>query len=330
MLALCFMNLREFSPAKFHAEQSIHLAPDQSFGHSALAQVLIHCGRPDEARLAICEAIRLAPTIADYYGILASLEIDKQQFHAALTTTSHGLSVQPENAICLNMRSLALANVGDAHGTAATRLQVLEISPDHAYTHASQGWALLRLLKVRESLEHFREALRIDPDFEWARQGMAEALRSRNPISRVLGRSNLAPLCNLVLCIDRFGRHLLTTDQVRGAYLTGTCWAVVVACIALAAALQSALFVYLSCCFAMLSLLASGIFQCRAGKHRWIIAAMTTGLLAVALGLPLVLRALTRTAPLGGTLFLAGVSFFLLAVFARLRINRLIVASRRT
>ena len=37
-------------------------------------------------------------------------------------------------------------------------------------------------------MEHFREALRLNPNMEWARQGILEALRARNPIYRVMLR----------------------------------------------------------------------------------------------------------------------------------------------
>ena len=38
----------------------------------------------------------------------------------------------------------------------------------------------------KQACEHFREALRIDPELEWARQGILHAMRARNPIYRVI------------------------------------------------------------------------------------------------------------------------------------------------
>ena len=180
MLALCLNALKENQAATFHAQQAIQLAPDNAFCHSALAQVLIGGSRKDKAEAAILEAIRLSPECADYLGILAGLQFDKGQFHQALATTGRGLQIDSEHAVCINLRGLALAHLDERQATKATMEIALARRPDHAHTHASQGWALLRLAKTGQALDHFREALRIDPEFEWARTGMAEALKTRN------------------------------------------------------------------------------------------------------------------------------------------------------
>ncbi|MDB5311521.1 MAG: tetratricopeptide repeat protein [Gemmataceae bacterium] len=41
------------------------------------------------------------------------------------------------------------------------------------------GWALLHARQPAEALTHFREALRLDPTNEWARDGLIEALKAR-------------------------------------------------------------------------------------------------------------------------------------------------------
>src|SRR6185295_5916341 len=48
------------------------------------------------------------------------------------------------------------------------------------------GWALLHAGDAKRALEHFREALRLDPELEFARAGVVEALKARNPIYRVM------------------------------------------------------------------------------------------------------------------------------------------------
>ena len=47
-------------------------------------------------------------------------------------------------------------------------------------THATYGWTLLESGNHKKALEHFREALRLDPNLEFARSGMATALRASN------------------------------------------------------------------------------------------------------------------------------------------------------
>ena len=60
--------------------------------------------------------------------------------------------------------------------------------PENALTHANQGWALLHRGDHAKALEHFREALRIDPELDWARAGIVEALKARHLIYRLMLR----------------------------------------------------------------------------------------------------------------------------------------------
>ena len=59
-------------------------------------------------------------------------------------------------------------------------------NPESAFTHANQGWTLLHQGDHRRAFEHFREALRLDPEIDWARQGIVEAMKARNPLYRPL------------------------------------------------------------------------------------------------------------------------------------------------
>jgi len=62
----------------------------------------------------------------------------------------------------------------------------LRLDPDSADTHATLGWNYLQNGNRAKANEHFREALRLDPDSEWARQGILETLRTYNPLYRPL------------------------------------------------------------------------------------------------------------------------------------------------
>jgi hypothetical protein len=62
----------------------------------------------------------------------------------------------------------------------------LREEPNNAYTHASYGWGLLENGERKKSLEHFKEALRNNPNLDYARSGMVEALKAANPVYRLL------------------------------------------------------------------------------------------------------------------------------------------------
>src|SRR4051794_14436131 len=59
-------------------------------------------------------------------------------------------------------------------GTGASADDPAGGSADNAVTHADRGWARLREGDARAALDSFREALRLDPELEFARAGAAE------------------------------------------------------------------------------------------------------------------------------------------------------------
>jgi hypothetical protein len=67
-----------------------------------------------------------------------------------------------------------------------TLAATLAREPENALNHANQGWLLLCSGHHQRAMEHLREALRLNPTLEWARTGIVQALKARNPLYRVL------------------------------------------------------------------------------------------------------------------------------------------------
>ena len=78
------------------------------------------------------------------------------------------------------------------------------------HTHASAGWAALQRGERRAAEVHFREALRLSPGFESAREGLLTSFRSRSPLYRAYLR-----YCFAMQRIGR-GRQLAV---IIGAYI---------------------------------------------------------------------------------------------------------------
>ena len=184
LLGLCLAEVEKYDEATHHAQQAIHLAPDHPFGQYALAQVMLRRNRYDAAQTAILEAIRLNPYEADYFAILASLHLRASRWRDALAAADQGLAIEPEHGLCTNLRAQALVKLGNRAGAAATMNAALARRPDDPYAHANQGWALLHQGEPLKAMEHFREALRLNPEMEWARAGIVEAMKARNFVYR--------------------------------------------------------------------------------------------------------------------------------------------------
>jgi tetratricopeptide (TPR) repeat protein len=278
LLGLCLLKQEKLDEAQAETEQAITLAPDWPHSHYCRSIVLEHRNRHREAEASAREAVRLDPADPNNYARLGFTLYNQSLWQPALAAAEQGLAHDAEHDDCGNLRTLALTKLGRKHEAIATVDQSLARNPDDAFAHANKGWALLHQNQPKPALEHFREALRLDPTFEYARHGMVEALKAHNPIYRwmlayflwmarlsdgarwgvILGGyfgmkilRNIArqspalapwilpiiivylvfvlltwfatPLFNLLLRLNRFGRHALSRDQRSAANWFGLC-----------------------------------------------------------------------------------------------------------
>jgi tetratricopeptide (TPR) repeat protein len=186
LLGLCLGHREQFKEATEEAQQAIHLAPDFPFAHYSLASILRDRNRNDEALTAINEALRLDASDPDYFALLSAIHVNERRWPAALDAAERGLRLDSEHTGCTNLRAMALVKLGRKAEAGITIDAALARNPDNSLTHANQGWTLLEKGDPKKALEHFREALRLDPDNSWARQGIIEALKAQNIIYAVM------------------------------------------------------------------------------------------------------------------------------------------------
>lgn len=289
LLGLCLMRQDKLPDAQAETEQAIVLTPDEPFPHYCRSKVLDHRRRYAEAEQSAREAVRLDPADPDYHAQLGVTLFQQKRWQAALDACHDGLQYDAEHSGCTNLRSMALTKLGLQTESITSADKSLAQDPDNEMAHANKGWALLHEGKPRPALDHFREALRLDPNFEYAQQGIVEALKARNPIYRwmlayflwmarlsdrakwgvILGgyfgvrilrgvardRPDLepwitpflilyllfvlltwfsVPFFNLLLRLNKFGRHALSRDQRLSSNWFGLCLLLVAAGIVIA------------------------------------------------------------------------------------------------
>lgn len=166
------------------ARVAVGLAPDVPFFRYVHAVVLHRSDNDRQALQEIAEAIRLDPQEENHFSLLASIHLGLRDWSAALEAAERGLALNPENVACANLRSMALVRLGRKDEAMQAVNFALQREPDNALSHANQGWNCLHGNEPRKAQEHFREALRLNPDLEYARHGMLEALKARNPVYR--------------------------------------------------------------------------------------------------------------------------------------------------
>lgn len=185
LLALSLLEQERRDEAEQTARDAIGLAPDQAFTHYVLARVFTDRGRLEDASAAIEEAIRLDPEDADYHAMRAAIEFTRENWKEALAAADTGLQFDAEHVACNNFRAMALVKLGHKTEAGATIGATLARNPENSMSHANQGWTLLEQGRRQEAMTHFRESLRLDPEQEWAKAGLVEAIKAGNPIYAV-------------------------------------------------------------------------------------------------------------------------------------------------
>jgi hypothetical protein len=198
---------------------------------------------------------------------------------------------------------------GEAIDTALAR------DPENAATHANKGWALLHEGKADEALPYFKESLRLKPNLDWARQGIVEAMKARNPVygmmlryflwmstlssrarwgvlvggyffSRITGLLALwllfvlftwiaEPFFNLLLRLNRFGRQALSREQIVESNWIGTVMLLSVLSVVGYVVSKQDAALVSAIVFGLLTVPLAGVFHAPIGWPRMVMSAYT-------------------------------------------------------
>lgn len=179
-LAICYFDTENYSRASLLADGLLHEMPYDPDIFFLKARIAMLQDRNLEAMEYVNEAISINPYDADYFGFKGALLLDKKVYENALDNVNLGLKINPKNAYCLNLRAQILTKLDRVEEANETVENILHDNPEDYYSHSNVGWVELENGNNKKALEHFKEALQFDPNFEYARQGMTTALKSKN------------------------------------------------------------------------------------------------------------------------------------------------------
>lgn len=194
--------------------------PENDFIYSRLALCqLSQEGKRKEALKSINEAIRLRADESYYHSVKSLILADLRDGKGALESADTAIGFDPEDALALSAKANAFCQMDrwaeteewsrralamdSDHGLAANLLthslrmqgksaenqfaveQQLAADPENSFAHINAGWGALQQGDHRKAEEHFREALRLDPEAEMAREGLIESFKARSLFYRL-------------------------------------------------------------------------------------------------------------------------------------------------
>jgi tetratricopeptide (TPR) repeat protein len=179
LLSICEAEQNNTREAINFIQQAVSKEPDNDFFLYLYAFFLFKEDKLKESEKMIRNAIAFEPRNAEYFGLLALIRINQKEWQQALDSANQGLAVDPDNLTCLNARSTAFFKLDKKEEAYSTINEALSKDPYNEVTHTNLGWGLLEKGDHKKALEHFREALKINPDFEYAKAGLVEGLKAR-------------------------------------------------------------------------------------------------------------------------------------------------------
>lgn len=179
MMGNCYYDLGQFEKGIQIIESAIALDPDESYHFYLLGYGYYKTHRHIEAINAFDTSLSLNPYFVESYGIIAHIKLEEKKFEEGLQKANEGLAIDPENLTCLNARSIALNKQHKTAEAIETMQDALAQDPENEYTHCTVGWNYLEKGRHKTATYHFKEALRLNPNYSSAQAGLKESLKSK-------------------------------------------------------------------------------------------------------------------------------------------------------
>ncbi|QDU87656.1 invasion protein regulator [Pirellulimonas nuda] len=181
LLAICRAQQKAYDDATELSQRAVGLAPDSAPIRYLAAQVALMRNDLPVAQCLATEAIELNPHDADYFALRAQVSVARSAWREAMVDLKFALQLEPDNALALNLLSVAQRGVGDTTAGRQTLTEALRRDPENAWSHANLGWSHLERGELKDAERHFREAIRLEPSLESARQGVLETVKAKAP-----------------------------------------------------------------------------------------------------------------------------------------------------
>ena len=186
LLAVALISLRREGEAMLAAREAARLSPHHPWAVQALVEVHVRTSTP-EAEAIVRTALERYPTEPVYHARLAAALMRRRARRSearrlaleALAAAEAGLALDPGHLECLRQRAQALVRLGRVREARKASAAALRASPGQASSHAVHATVQLASGDAKRALQSLREALRIDPVNESAREQLGHLDGSR-------------------------------------------------------------------------------------------------------------------------------------------------------
>jgi tetratricopeptide (TPR) repeat protein len=182
LLARCLLVQGRADEATEYAQEAIAATPDDPDGHYLLALARAGTDEYGAAERSIRAAIERAPLWSPLYALYAGILLAQARPGEAAVVAERARSLDPENAGAATQHAAALLQLRRLDEAEEAIAEALRLDPESDVAYQVAGTVELARGGGKDAVAHWREALRLDPTDEVAREGLAAAMKTRNPL----------------------------------------------------------------------------------------------------------------------------------------------------
>ena len=167
------------------ARTATGLMPELSFPLSLQSRILTQLDKPKEGLAMAESAIAMEPDCDYAWNSKCLALIDLTRWKEAEEAARKALEIDPDDEMGSNLLAHVLRMQNRLDESEEESSRRLARDPENAFSFASAGWAALQRGDIKGAEARFRESLRIDPQMEYAREGLKESFRARSAFFRL-------------------------------------------------------------------------------------------------------------------------------------------------
>ncbi|MEM6723892.1 MAG: tetratricopeptide repeat protein [Bacteroidota bacterium] len=186
LLSVCEIHKQDYPQALVLAELAISHEPNDPFLIYNFCRCLFLNNRFEEAKDQLRQGLSIYPYQESFFLLLGDIAFHQENWEEALKYAHLGLELDPENVHLINLRARALVQLNRKDEARETMDYALHQNPEDPYSHANRGWVAINQNQIDLAIDSFREALRLDPSNDYARNGLKEAIKAQNPAYRLV------------------------------------------------------------------------------------------------------------------------------------------------
>lgn len=185
-LAINRMNMEgQLTNALEDAKRATGLMPGEAFPLALQSRILSRLDREKEALPMAESAIALDPEFDYAWSSKGIALIGLSRWKEAEESLRQALEIDPDSETASNLLSHALRMQNRLSESEDESRRRLARDPENAFSFANSGWAALQRGQIKEAEGLFKESLRLDPNMEYAREGLKQSYRARSAFFRL-------------------------------------------------------------------------------------------------------------------------------------------------